>query len=181
MKPKRSKERSQNLRSLQSLEWKMEKTPYSSNCLQCYKYFCNMSFQRLRSCMHRICYKNVYCNTKQWVVWGEELHIERSVPILQHYGDYHMKPNHHFAVHLPSQIWNYGPVYGCWCFLTEWLNKLLKNFQTNNWAGGQLEVSMVREWKRNIQLLLGVFDSGGRPESNVRSWVREGQWVIGGG
>ena len=34
----------------------------------------------------------------------------------------------------------------------EQLNKLLKSFKSNNWGGGQLEVSMVREWGRNVQL-----------------------------
>ena len=63
-----------------------------------------------------------------------------------------MKPNHHFAVHLPEQILDYGPIYGFWCFLGERLNKLLKNFNSNNWTGGQMEISMVREWQRDIQL-----------------------------
>ena len=63
-----------------------------------------------------------------------------------------MKPNHHFLVHLPAQIQAYGPVYGFWCFLGERLNKLLKSFKSNNWGGGQLEVSMVREWGRDVQM-----------------------------
>jgi hypothetical protein len=63
-----------------------------------------------------------------------------------------MKPNHHYVVHLPAQIRDYGPVYGFWCFLGERLNKILKSFKSNNWGGGQLEVSMVREWGRDVQL-----------------------------
>jgi hypothetical protein len=55
-----------------------------------------------------------------------------------------MKPNHHFLVHLPAQI-DYGQVYGFWCFLGARLNKLLKSFKSNNWGGGQLEVSMMCE------------------------------------
>lgn len=63
-----------------------------------------------------------------------------------------MKPNHHFVVHLRQQLYDYGPVYGFWCFLGERLNKLLKSFKSNNWGGGQLEVSMMREWARDIQV-----------------------------
>ena len=63
-----------------------------------------------------------------------------------------MKPNHHFATHLVDKILDYGPVYGFWCFLGERLNKLLKSFKTNNWDGGQLEVSMVRAWGRDNQM-----------------------------
>jgi hypothetical protein len=71
---------------------------------------------------------------------------------VQVYGIKKMKPNHHHVVHLPAQIYDYGPVYGFWCFLGERLNKLLKSFKSNNWSGGQLELSMVREWGRDIQL-----------------------------
>ncbi|KAF8508318.1 hypothetical protein JB92DRAFT_2541987, partial [Gautieria morchelliformis] len=68
------------------------------------------------------------------------------------YGIKKMKPNHQYVVHLPAQIYDYGPVYGFWCFLGEQLNKLLKSFKSNNRGGGQLEVSMVREWCRDVQL-----------------------------
>jgi hypothetical protein len=40
-------------------------------------------------------------------------------------------------------------VYNFWAFLTERLNKLLKNLNSNNWTGGLLEVSMMREFHRN--------------------------------
>ncbi|KAJ7148860.1 hypothetical protein C8R46DRAFT_1167134 [Mycena filopes] len=60
------------------------------------------------------------------------------------YGEGKMKPNHHWAVHIPAQVLDYGPVYGFWAFLTERLNKVLKNLNSNNWSGGLLEVSMVR-------------------------------------
>ncbi|KAF8523420.1 hypothetical protein JB92DRAFT_2705186, partial [Gautieria morchelliformis] len=68
------------------------------------------------------------------------------------YSQSKMKPNHHYIMHLPDQIKDYGPVYGFWCFLGEQLNKLLKSFKSNNWGGGQLEVSMMREWGRDVQL-----------------------------
>ncbi|KAJ7027049.1 hypothetical protein C8F04DRAFT_965686 [Mycena alexandri] len=65
------------------------------------------------------------------------------------YGPGEMKPNHHWAVHVPDQLLDYGPVYNFWAFLTERLNKLLKNLNSNNWTGGALEVSMMREFHRN--------------------------------
>ncbi|KAJ7611135.1 hypothetical protein DFH06DRAFT_1373949 [Mycena polygramma] len=77
------------------------------------------------------------------------------------YGAKELKPNHHWAVHIPDQILDYGPVYGFWAFLTERLNKVLKNLNSNNWSGGLLEVSMVREFQRMAQLdglLNGVLD-----------------------
>ena len=63
-----------------------------------------------------------------------------------------MKPNHHWAVHLPDQLRDYGPVYNFWTFLSERLNKLLKSSETNDWKGGQMEVSMMREFERGVCL-----------------------------
>ncbi|KAJ7114850.1 hypothetical protein C8R44DRAFT_880917 [Mycena epipterygia] len=70
----------------------------------------------------------------------------------QLYGSHEMKPNHHWAVHIPDQILDYGPVYTFWAFLTERLNKVLKNLNSNNWTGGRLEVSMMREFHRAVGL-----------------------------
>ncbi len=63
-----------------------------------------------------------------------------------------MKPNHHWAVHLPDQVLDYGPVYDFWTFLTERLNKILKDFNTNGWAGGQTEVSLMRSFQRDVAI-----------------------------
>ncbi|KAJ7729850.1 hypothetical protein DFH07DRAFT_756569 [Mycena maculata] len=65
------------------------------------------------------------------------------------YGANEMKPNHHWAVHIPDQILDYGPVYTFWAFLSERLNKFLKNLNSNNWTGGRLEVSMMREFHQS--------------------------------
>ncbi|KAJ7865085.1 hypothetical protein B0H13DRAFT_2353148 [Mycena leptocephala] len=72
--------------------------------------------------------------------------------VQQLYGANAMKPNHHWAVHVPEQVLDYGPLYGIWAFLTERLNKVLKNLNSNNWSGGLLEVSMMREFHRMAQL-----------------------------
>jgi hypothetical protein len=63
-----------------------------------------------------------------------------------------MRPNHHWAVHIPDQISLYGPLNGFWAFLTERLNKILKNLNSNNWTGGRLEVSMMREFHRSTRI-----------------------------
>ncbi|KAJ7482502.1 hypothetical protein FB451DRAFT_1364546 [Mycena latifolia] len=65
------------------------------------------------------------------------------------YGKNDLKPNHHWAVHIPDQLTDYGPVYNFGAFLTERLNKPLKNLNSNNWTGGALEVSMMREFHCN--------------------------------
>jgi hypothetical protein len=59
-----------------------------------------------------------------------------------------MKTNHHWAVHIPQQVRDFGTLYSFWAFLTERLNKILKNVNSNNWGGGLLEVSMMREFHR---------------------------------
>ncbi|EIW73973.1 hypothetical protein CONPUDRAFT_40430, partial [Coniophora puteana RWD-64-598 SS2] len=64
------------------------------------------------------------------------------------YGTDALKPNFHWAVHLSDQIRDFGPVYNFWAFLSERLNKVLKSFNVNNWTGGQVEISMMREFSR---------------------------------
>lgn len=70
---------------------------------------------------------------------------------LQIYGEKAIKPNHHYAVHIGDQIRDFGPVYTFWTFLTERLNKILKNTNTNNWSGGQVEISMMRQFSRDAR------------------------------
>jgi hypothetical protein len=69
----------------------------------------------------------------------------------QIYGDKYMKPNHHWSVHTPEQILDFGPVYDFWTFMTERLNKILKNINNNHWGGGRLEISMMRGFGRETQ------------------------------
>ncbi|KAJ6536329.1 hypothetical protein B0H19DRAFT_1213761 [Mycena capillaripes] len=66
------------------------------------------------------------------------------------YGADSCKPNLHWAIHVPEQIHNFGPLHGFWAFLPERLNKVLKNTNSNNWTGGRLEVSMMREFQRIV-------------------------------
>ncbi|KAJ7637482.1 hypothetical protein B0H17DRAFT_1106908 [Mycena rosella] len=55
-----------------------------------------------------------------------------------------MKPDHHWAVHIPDRVPDYGPLYSFWALLTE--------RKRNNWTGGLLKVSMMREFHRTAQL-----------------------------
>ncbi|KAF8215094.1 hypothetical protein K438DRAFT_1562345 [Mycena galopus ATCC 62051] len=71
---------------------------------------------------------------------------------LELYGAESMKPNQHWAVHIPEEIEDFGPVYSFWAFLSERLNKILKNLKSNNWTGGHVEVSMMRQFHRSSKL-----------------------------
>ncbi|KAJ7907977.1 hypothetical protein B0H13DRAFT_2499090 [Mycena leptocephala] len=83
---------------------------------------------------------------------AKQLLQEYLLNFAQLYGRDEMKPNHHWAIHVPDQVLDYGPLYSIWAFLTERLNKVLKNLNSNNWSGGLLEVSMMREFHRMAQL-----------------------------
>jgi hypothetical protein len=63
-----------------------------------------------------------------------------------------MKPNHHYAVHIPDQLRDFGPVYEFWTFLTERLNKVLKTYNNNSWTHGQLETTMMRAFDREARI-----------------------------
>ncbi|KIJ09903.1 hypothetical protein PAXINDRAFT_86790 [Paxillus involutus ATCC 200175] len=83
---------------------------------------------------------------------AEELLQEYLLEYKKMYGTESMKPNFHWAVHLTQQIRDYGPVYNFWAFLSERLNKVLKSSNSNNWTGGQVEISMMREFARGSRL-----------------------------
>jgi hypothetical protein len=91
-------------------------------------------------------YLQIYCQVSTFV-----LTFIANI-ILQLYGSASMKPNHHYVVHLPDQLRDFGPVYEFWTFLTERLNKILKSYNSNFWGGGQLEVSMMRHFNREVRV-----------------------------
>ncbi|KAI0826965.1 hypothetical protein BC628DRAFT_1502389 [Trametes gibbosa] len=68
------------------------------------------------------------------------------------YGIESMVPNHHYASHIPAQLEEFATVYEIWAFLAERLNKTLKGTNLNNRRGGQQEVTMMREYHRDIAL-----------------------------
>ncbi|KAJ6585872.1 hypothetical protein B0H19DRAFT_1250627 [Mycena capillaripes] len=83
---------------------------------------------------------------------AENLLQEYLLGFLTLYGADTMKPNHHWAVHIPHQVRDFGPLYSFWAFVTERLNKVLKNLKSNIWPGGRLEVSMMREFQQMSSL-----------------------------
>ncbi|CAK5262381.1 unnamed protein product [Mycena citricolor] len=93
---------------------------------------------------------------REMIPRAKSLLEEYLLGFLQLYGSQCMKPNHHWAVHVFDQIRDFGPFYSFWAFLTERLNKTLKNLNSNNWTGGRLEVSMMREFQRGVQLETAV-------------------------
>lgn len=66
------------------------------------------------------------------------------------YGPDVMKPNHHYATHIPEFVRDYGPLHGFCTFLFERLNKVLKSYKTNNHSGGELETTFFREFHRTV-------------------------------
>lgn len=62
-----------------------------------------------------------------------------------------MRPNHHYATHVPECIYDFGPLHCFWTFLFERINKVLKSYNSANHSGGELEVSFFREFHRTIQ------------------------------
>jgi hypothetical protein len=81
----------------------------------------------------------------------QALHKFLSDNAVQIYGESCMTTNHHWSVHTPDQILDFGPVYDFWTFMTERLNKILKSINNNHWGGGRLEVSMMRGFGRETQ------------------------------
>lgn len=77
----------------------------------------------------------------------------------QKVGSKDVKPNFHWVTRIFDQILDYGPVYGFWTFVFERLNKVLKNYLTNNHAGGELETTFIWEFMRNtsLQHLVSIF------------------------
>ncbi|KAI0363116.1 hypothetical protein BV20DRAFT_929772, partial [Pilatotrama ljubarskyi] len=76
---------------------------------------------------------------------GTDAGYHRGCDLLDAYlrGYREMVPNYHFALHTEPQLFDYGTVYDIWAFLVERLNKLFKDFNLNNWGGGQLEITMM--------------------------------------
>ncbi|KAJ7832571.1 hypothetical protein B0H14DRAFT_2592016 [Mycena olivaceomarginata] len=91
---------------------------------------------------------------------------------LEIYGAESIMPNHHWAVHVPDQLLDYA-------FLTERLNKILKNINSNNWTGGELEVSMMREFHRKSAVdsaLRRLLTSAGTSTTAESEFI---EWLVG--
>ncbi|KAJ3536169.1 hypothetical protein NMY22_g6153 [Coprinellus aureogranulatus] len=81
---------------------------------------------------------------------AEELLSSYCTELLTLYGPDVIKPNHHYCIHTPDCVRDFGPLQEFWTFLFERLNKILKSYKTNNKNGGELETTFFREFHRTI-------------------------------
>lgn len=58
----------------------------------------------------------------------------------------------HWVTHIFDQLQDYGPVYNFWTFLFERLNKVLKRYSTNNHSNGEIEVTFMRAFQKDVAL-----------------------------
>lgn len=68
---------------------------------------------------------------------------------LRKYGREHCVPNMHLALHLKECIFDYGSVYGFWCFSFERYNGTLGKYHTNNHS---LTIQIMRKFVSGSQL-----------------------------
>jgi hypothetical protein len=67
--------------------------------------------------------------------------------------------NHHIAMHFSSMIKIFGPIYSWWLFAFERFNGMLEKVNHNGHDGGQMELTMLRNWVQThliYELLLGL-------------------------
>ena len=63
------------------------------------------------------------------------------------------RPKHHFLVHLPLDLWRFGPPRGYWCFGFEGFNRVIKSgAQRSNWRNTSL--SIMRYWSARSARML---------------------------
>lgn len=60
----------------------------------------------------------------------------------------HLKPNHHFAMHLPQYFRSFGPCYSWWLFPYERFNGILEEVELNGHPDDG-ETSLARWWIRS--------------------------------
>ena len=78
--------------------------------------------------------------------------------------------NHHIAMHLASMIKLFGPIYSWWLFAFERFNGMLEKVNTNGHDGGEMELTMLRNWVQThliYELLLGLPEDASPHEHNL--------------
>ncbi|KAI0668702.1 hypothetical protein C8Q78DRAFT_1097701 [Trametes maxima] len=79
---------------------------------------------------------------------ADRLLREYGEEIVRLYGPNAVRPNHHYATHVPDFALKFGPLHEFWSFLFERLNKVLKSFNANNRSDGELETTFFQEFHR---------------------------------
>jgi hypothetical protein len=92
------------------------------------------------------------------IAWGlsrraSAYHAERYMFYMKRYliavkelfPDYDLKPNHHYALHIPDILLGFGPLHGTWAFSTERLIGRLQKMNTNSKIGecSALHINLV--------------------------------------
>ncbi|RXW14412.1 hypothetical protein EST38_g11447 [Candolleomyces aberdarensis] len=98
---------------------------------------------------------------------AEELLRSYCTELITLYGADVIRPNHHYAMHTPGCVRDFGPMHEFWTFLFERLNKVLKSYKTNNQSGGVLETTFFREFHRSILTSRLVARAGSNDSSGV--------------
>jgi hypothetical protein len=61
----------------------------------------------------------------------------------------HLTPYFHFAMHLMETFERFGPAYGWWVNAYERNNGTLGRYNHNGHAGGELEATLMRTWRKS--------------------------------
>ena len=67
--------------------------------------------------------------------------------------------NHHRSLHFYDMIYLFGPIYAWWLFAFEWFNGMMEKVKHNGHDGGQMEVTLLRNWVQTqliYELLLSL-------------------------
>ncbi|KII90058.1 hypothetical protein PLICRDRAFT_577874 [Plicaturopsis crispa FD-325 SS-3] len=107
------------------------------------------------------------------IVEAELLIREYCTELITLYGPSVIKPNHHYATHVPDCARNFGPLHGFWTFLFERLNKVLKSFNTNNHSNGELETTFFQEFQRTCLSSRVTYMLSGYPPDSLQSRLAE--------
>jgi hypothetical protein len=58
----------------------------------------------------------------------------------------HLYINHHLAMHYEMIFRRFGPVYAWWLFACERFNGIQEKVSLNGHAGGEMEMTLARDW-----------------------------------
>lgn len=123
----------------------------SSSLLQPWRFYWAAQSSLRASLTQKRCFKPTFC-----VPEGTSFHFSSfKVYCWLYMAQNHpncVKPNFHWVTHIFDQILDYGPVYGFWTFIFEWLNKVLKSYSVNNHGGGEIETTFCRKFMQNADL-----------------------------
>ncbi|KAJ7120571.1 hypothetical protein C8R43DRAFT_1136739 [Mycena crocata] len=77
-----------------------------------------------------------------------------------------LKPNHHLAMHYLPIFIRFGPAYAWWLFAFERFNGILEKVNLNGHAGGEMELTLLRDWilKQRVHELVASLPPDASPQ-----------------